>query len=730
MSRRIERRMRVHQIEKAREYAQLLEANPHELDLLFKELLITVTSFFRDPEVFVELASRLEERIKALPGDYTFRVWVPGCATGEEAYSLAILLQEIVERRERPLQVQIFATDLDDRAIDTARSGLYPEGIARRRGRRAARAFLRARRQRLPREQADPRNGRLCRTERAEGPAVHPAGSGFVPQPAHLPEPGRPAAAPVCAALRVEAGRHAAAGHLGDGRRPGGSVRAARPQVAALRAQGGRPQRAAVLRLRGSGAAIVGRRESARRGEIAFPVRLAIEVALLERFAPPTAVVNERGDIAYLHGRTGAFLEPSSGEPRNNLFAMAREGLEHELPALVRMASDQAREVTRRRVHVRTNGDFADVDLLASPIQEPESVRGLIRVSFQRTEKPAVEKAQRRGGRVKELEQELRQTHLTLQSTIEDEQSTNEELQSANEELQSTNEELQSANEELETSREELQSLNEELQTVNSELMLKNDELAQANDDMQNLLQSTDIATLFLDTDLKIKRYTSQLREVINADPRRRGSSPRGSGDEPPLRSARRGRRGGAPHADASRGRGADHRRRVAAGAHLPYRTSLNVIDGVVITVIDIDRIEARGGAGSVARFCGEYRADGARASGRAGSGARGRHGQPRIFENFGLDPEQVKGKRLVDLGGSLWAKPELKELLKQVVSEGKVFEDFEVEHELPGVGRRHLLSERSQSRAGLGRFRSRSAGTGDPGRNRFALTGPSPLVG
>jgi two-component system CheB/CheR fusion protein len=435
----------------------------------------------------------------------------------------------------------------------------------------------------------------------------------------------------------------------------------------------------------------------------------AIEKALLERFAPPTAIVNERGDIAYLHGRTGSFLEPSSGEPKNNLYAMAREGLELELPALVRVASDQGREVARRGLSVRTNGDVAEVNLLASPILEPESIRGLIRVSFETTQKPAPGKKSRRrsGGRTKELELELQHTRETLQSTIEEQQSTNEELQSANEELQSTNEELQSANEELETSREELQSLNEELQTVNSELLLKNDALAHSNDDMQNLLQSTDIATLFLDTDLKIKRFTSQAREVINLIP----------GDM------------GRPLADLSTNIRYDRLAEDAArvldtlvpqetevqttdGAWrlirmLPYRTSQNVIDGVVITVIDIDRIK-RAEALAASRAFAESIVHTVR--------------EPLVvldpnlavvtanhafFDSFGFDAGRVTGRRLVDLpGGEFWALPELRTLLEEVASKGRVFEDFEVVHELPGIGPRRLLLNARRLEAGSGSVR------------------------
>ncbi len=692
MRRRIERRIRMHQIEQPAEYVQLLETNPHELDLLFKELLISVTSFFRDPEAFEALATILEKQSDEFPDNYVFRVWVPGCATGEEAYSIAILLQELAERLKRPFQAQIFATDLDERAILKARAGRYAEGIAADVGaERLVRFFT--------------RDGNSYRIDKSIREMVVFAVQNILSDP-----PFTRLDLLACRNLLIYLNpeiQQRLVPVLHYALKPGGILMLGTSETVGeseelfeavdrkcrlyVRQKGGpTPPGAVGFNVDRVDGPRAGRHMSAATGSPAS----AIERALLDRFAPPTAIVNERGEIAYLHGRTGNYLEPSAGEPRNNLFTMAREGLEYELPALVRIAADQGREVARQGIQVRTNGDYTAVDLLAGPILEPESIRGLIRVSFRPVDKAAVKKKPRRtGGQAKQLEQELAHTRETLQSTIEELQSTNEELQSANEELQSTNEELQSTNEELETSREELQSLNEELQTVNSELMLKNEELAHANDDMQNLLQSTDIATLFLDTDLRISRFTSQAREAIHLIPSDTGR---------PLADLTTNLRYDHLAEDAKRVLETlvpeELEAQTTDGAWrliriLPYRTAQNVIDGVVITIVDIDRVK-RAEALAASRALAESIVQTVReplvvldpdlaiiTANRA------------FFRSFGFDAARVTGKRLVDLpGGEFWALPRLRRLLDEVVTGGRVFEDFEVEHKLPGIGRRRLL--------------------------------------
>jgi len=325
-----------------------------------------------------------------------------------------------------------------------------------------------------------------------------------------------------------------------------------------------------------------------------------IERLLLTRFAPASVAVNERGDIAYIHGRTGAFLEPTSGQPRLNILEMAREGLRLELASALREAAAGVPEVTRSGLRVRTNGDFTTMDLKVSRIREPEPVRGLLLVTIQpQPVQPLSLAAPRRtlklteSKRNRELERELRATKESLQTTIEELETTNEDLKCTNEELQSTNEELQSANEELETSREEMQSLNEELTTVNTELESKVEGLSRANDDMQNLLNSTEIATVFLDEDLKIKRYTDQAKRLFSLIP---GDVGRPLGDlvsrlsYDTLVGDCREVLGKLvfKEAEVRTKEGHWYLMRI-----FPYRTSENVIDGVVLTFVDINPLKA-----------------------------------------------------------------------------------------------------------------------------------------
>jgi two-component system CheB/CheR fusion protein len=242
---------------------------------------------------------------------------------------------------------------------------------------------------------------------------------------------------------------------------------------------------------------------------------------LLDRYSPAAVLVNDKGDILYISGRTGKYLEPAAGKANWSIFAMAREGLRHELTGVFQKALRQKGAVTLRNVKVGTNGEVQAVDLTVQPLEEPEALRGMVMIIFTDVAtspetKPTgrTRRAPARNVQVAELEQDLEQARQELHTTREEMQTSQEELKSTNEELQSTNEELQSTNEELTTSKEEMQSLNEELQTVNNELQAKVDDLSRTDNDMRNLLESTDIATLFLDSALCVRRFTSQTTKI------------------------------------------------------------------------------------------------------------------------------------------------------------------------------------------------------------------------
>jgi two-component system CheB/CheR fusion protein len=243
---------------------------------------------------------------------------------------------------------------------------------------------------------------------------------------------------------------------------------------------------------------------------------------LLQRFSPAAVLTNDKGDILYISGRTGKYLEPAAGKANWNIFAMAREGLRYELSNGFQKALRQKASAGLKGVKVGSNGSVQAVDLTIHPIDEPAALQGMVMIVFTDAAAPpetqAADKspqASARSDSLAALERELLQAREETQTCREEMQTSQEELKSANEELQSTNEELQSTNEELTTSKEEMQSLNEELQTVNQELQAKVDELSQANNDMKNLLNSTDIATLFLDDALNVRRFTTQTTSII-----------------------------------------------------------------------------------------------------------------------------------------------------------------------------------------------------------------------
>jgi two-component system CheB/CheR fusion protein len=325
----------------------------------------------------------------------------------------------------------------------------------------------------------------------------------------------------------------------------------------------------------------------------------AAEKTLLKDLVPPVVMVRDRGDVVYVHGRTGLFLEPQQGsQVAANIFNMAREGLQLPLTAAIRQAADTDKEVLRRGIQVKTNGDRAMIDLRVVRLHEPEALRGLLRITFERVQATAsshdtvADELGEAPDRIKELEQELSYTKESHQGTIEELETANEELKSANEELQSTNEELQSTNEELETSKEELHSLNEELQTVNSELLGKVEELSRTNNDMKNLLNATNIATVFLDEELRIMRYTEPARRVIPLIPSDVG---RPIGDL--VSKLQYGRLVEDARevlhtlvfkeTEVRAGEGATYLMRI-----LPYRTTENTIEGLVMTFIDVTRLQ------------------------------------------------------------------------------------------------------------------------------------------
>jgi two-component system, chemotaxis family, CheB/CheR fusion protein len=604
MSRRIQRRMNIHHIDDPQTYLSFLRENSRELDALMEELLISVTSFFRDPQAWISLADKaLPLLISGRDDGQTMRVWVPGCATGEEAYSVAILLQEQIRKAERTHPLQIFATDLDERAIDVARLGIYPDGISADVSPERLKAYF-SREDGVYRINKSVRDGII-----------------FAPQNMITDPPFTRLDLIVCRNvliyLDVRAQQHVLP-TFHYALRPGGvlflgsaesvgetgelfSVIDGKHKIL-RRKEVTTPPHSILMGItsRHSAAGAVEPGEHSHKAQQQFSRQ--VEKLLLERFVPCSIMVNERGTVIHVQGRSGMYFEPEEGPPRNNVLEMAREGLGPPLATAMRQARQEQQEINRSAIRVRTNGGYTNVDLTVTPVKQPELLRGLLLLTLQpsspqTTDSNLGEPSTEIFPDHLELERELHHTRETLQTTIEELETSNEELKSSNEEMQSTNEELQSINEELETSKEEMQSLNEELNTINAELMGKVDALARINDDMNNLLNSMQVATIFLDTKLRVNRYTEQARDVV-----RLISSDIGR----PLSDLTSNLHYNNLIADCERVLATlipmekevqNTSERWFLVRLVPYRTAENVIEGLVMTILDIDRTKQAEGS-------------------------------------------------------------------------------------------------------------------------------------
>ncbi len=520
--RRVERRMGIHQIDKITDYVRFLQKNPQELELLFKELLIGVTSFFREPAEWELLRDKVIPALLAERApSQSIRAWVSACATGEEAYSLAIAFKEALEQL-KPVQnfsLQIFATDLDRGAIDKAREGVYPANI-----------------------EADVSPERLSRyfVEVDRGYQVAKPIRDmviFAPQNIIMDPPFTKLDILSCRNLLIYLTPEIQKKLLPlfhFSLNPGGflflgsaeTVGSFTELFAPLHSKSRLYQRLpSPLQAEPVGfpASFTPSQSAAKSLKPVQNIQLLADQLILQRYSPPTVLVNAKGDILYITGRTGKYLEPAAGKANWNVFAMAREGLHYELSDTFQKALQQKKAVTFKKAVVKANGEMQAVDITVQPLEEPEALRGMVMIVFTDVITPTQVKAMgttkripARSQREAELERELMQARQELQVARTEMQASHEELKSFNEELQSTNEELQSTNEELTTSKEEMQSLNEELQTVNYELQTKVDELSQSNNDMKNLMDSTKIATLFLDNTLCVRRFTSQMSVITN----------------------------------------------------------------------------------------------------------------------------------------------------------------------------------------------------------------------
>ena len=701
--RRIHRRLAVNQLDGLADYLAYIQNNRQESQTLFQEFLIGVTNFFRDPDAFEALKEHLHSLLKNRPVGHPVRIWVPGCATGEEAYSIAIVLKEVMEELKKTFDVQIFATDISGPAIETARKAVYLSNISVDVSPERLKSFFAM-------------EDNSYRVNKEIRDMVVFAVQNVIKDP-----PFSKIDLISCRNLLIyfeQALQKKVLWLFHYALRPDGFLfLGSSESVDGLghvfpssdrkwkiyrhsRSEANRP----AIEFEVPPLMRVGKTE---RPSAAQPIlekvsyRDVVEKIMLESYAPACVIVDEKSDIVYVYGRTGKYLEPAAGQFSGNILGMARAGLRLELANALRRAATEKKEVRAERLRVQTNGAAHLINLLVKPIEEPPVMTGLLMVVFEDIRAEKEEEARKTSApvrdrsrkRIEELEYELRSTKEYLQTTIEELESSNEELKSTNEELQSANEELQSTNEELETSKEELQSLNEELVTVNSELQQKIDELSKVGGDMCNLVTSTGIGTLFLDTKLKIQRFTPTTKKIIN------------------LISSDVGRPVGhivsnlnyanlvedaqevlnlliPKEAEVKAKDGRWYLMRI-----MPYRTLEDLIDGIVITFTDITLLKEMEAAAQYGRKMSEGIVNTVREPLLVLDGKlRVVSANRSFFKSFQVAAEDTLSKSIYDLGNRQWNIPALKQLLEKLLPEETEIEGFRVEHKFDKIGRRVIL--------------------------------------
>ena len=526
--RRVQRRMQVLQVGDITDYAQKLSGDHEEARQLLRDLLINVTDFFRDKDAFASLAEKIIPALfKGKGAEDSVRIWVPGCATGEEAYSIAMLLSEYAAGLRSPPRLQIFATDIDENALQIARAGHYtiaqldavlPERLERffqRSG--SGRVITQAIRDictfSVHNLLRDPPFSKLdlvsCRnlliyldaeTQKEVFPLFH-----FALRPSGF----------------LFLGGAESAGQFGDLFRPVDK----QFRLYQRRDHAPRLHRLPMPSLP-PGFRMPPRALPPQPGDMGRAIRSSADSAILERFAPAHVVINQEGEIIHFSAHTGRFLEPAAGQPTRSLLALARRGLRLDLRTAMQEALQTRRVVSRLGLDPEGIGKSGRVGITVEPLADADPTEPLFLVVFHEMDAPEVAPAPAPGtveAAAAAAERELRDTRERLQTLIEEYETAVEELRSSNEELVSVNEELQSANEELETSKEEQQSVNEELQTVNQELQAKVEELDRTNSDMRNLFDASSPATIILSNDLLIRGFTPAVKDLFNLLPSDRG---------------------------------------------------------------------------------------------------------------------------------------------------------------------------------------------------------------
>jgi two-component system CheB/CheR fusion protein len=704
--RRIDRRMNAHQIREFGQYVRYLQENSHEVEQLFKELLIGVTKFFRDPEAFESLKGCLLPLLSAKPADAVVRVWAPGCSTGEEAYTLAMVLQECLDQLpDKYLKVQIFATDINAEGIDHARAGFYSNNIEGDVSPARLKRFF------------TPMEGGYQIRKEVRDMAV------FALHNINKDAPFIKLDLLVCRNLLIylssELQRNllpvfhyalnsGALLFLGPSENMTGFQALFTPLDVKWKISRRNDVAYSLARIANFPFSLS--RQAAAVPALTPPAMnpaprkegqfvALVQKLLLRTFAPPAVVINNKGEILFVNGRTGRYLEPAPGLGGMNVFDMAREEMGFELSGAVHRAYTQHEDVTVEGVKLRTEGGYQLVRISVKYLDAPEALEGLMLVVFEemptskrQRKQTQAQEALTRDAVVLALEKELQYTKHRLQTTVEEMESSLEELKSTNEELQSANEELQSTNEEAMTNKEEMQSLNEELMTLNAQYLNKTEELSQAANDMKNLLDATAIATIFLDNDMIIKRFTPPVERIISLLPTDLGrpithfasnlSYERLVGDVRQV----------LDRLVSIETNIQTHSGEWFAMRILPYRTLDNYISGAVITFIDITALKRMEQQLQASTALAESIVENLREPLLVLDRESRVLTLNRPFaEAFQLEAAQAKGQPLEQLHRGAWRLPALEAALARTKETGQGFDDLTVQAHFPGLGERRL---------------------------------------
>jgi two-component system CheB/CheR fusion protein len=683
--RRIEKRMAIQQIDSIDDYVEYLRDNPSEVKALFKDFLIRVTNFFRDPDAFESLKNnaiipRLEEKSQ----DSSFRVWVPGCSTGEEVYSLAIVIAEAMEELNKSFTVQIFASDLDEEAVEFARAAVYPQNIsADISPKRLNRYFVLQSKDRYSvkkeiREMIifaiqnllqDPPFSKLdmisCRnlliymtsdTQNKLIPLFHYSLS------------------------------HNGILFLGTSESIGRFTDIfdsidAKHRIFRGKSSGAETGYDVFFTGKGRDEWI---EERAQR-YTNFDIGKLAEKVVLDKHMSSTVLVDKDYEILYFIGDTNKYLANPKGERNFNVLKMARWGLRNKIKKGLEEAKRTQKPMNYKNIQLRHDDDICLLDLRIQPISRPNDTELLLLVVFY--EKPYLKEIlDSQFTESQETEFEVRRLKDELDSTKADLQVTIEELETSNEELQSVNEELQSTNEELVTSQEELRATNEELSTVNAELQEKVNKLRHARDDADNLLVSTNVATIFLDNDLHIKRFTPQMKKFYNLRPSDIGRPISDITANIAYDNLEKDAKYVLDNLERKEiGFSCESGDRYSIRISL-YRTSENIIRGVVVSFVDITDVKD-------AQLYAESIVDTVRHPLVVlDDDLKITSVNQAFLDTFEVSDGETKGKLIYNLDNGQWNISKLRELLENIIPENNSFEDYLIEHDFPKIGYRKML--------------------------------------